>query len=31
MQDIKTCLAGLFSLSGAILIVAAGVIASLIL
>ncbi len=31
MQDIKMCLAGLFSVSGAILIVAGGVIASLIL
>ncbi|HKN18456.1 MAG TPA: hypothetical protein VJW95_01565 [Dissulfurispiraceae bacterium] len=30
-QDIKTCLAGLFSVSGAILIVSAGAIASLIL
>ena len=31
MQDIKMCLAGLFSVSGAILIVAAVVIGSLIL
>ena len=30
MQDIKMCLAGLFSVSGAILIVTAGVIASII-
>lgn len=31
MQDLKTCLAGLFSLSGALLVVAAGVIACLVL